>query len=141
MSVDPLNTFSRAEVAAAAEHWRGVADPRSSSAKALRKAEKAAGREAAALTAEAGDAIVSDELDRRAGAIAATRVLAPARAVQGRGAMPESEHRSYTAADVDGLRARIAADEAASRPQEPQRTTRAAPVHSPEMRRRLGAVL
>ena len=111
MSLDPLNRYSRAEIAAGARHFeRAVSGVPGLGRKAIARAERGEA-EAAEV---ASDARVVTALDRHAGALAATRTLAPARAVQGRGPVLESEgeRRTYTPADVEALCARIADDEA-----------------------------
>lgn len=109
MSTDPLNRYSRAAVAAGADHFRRVADGQAPSAKALRKAEA---RDAQGAAEIAGDADVVARLDRQAGALGATRVLTPARIVQGRATAAEMpiERRGYTQADVDDLARRVRED-------------------------------
>ena len=109
---EPGTTISRAAVAESVDHWRSIKDPRSSSAKALRKAEARGARDSAATAEAAADAGTVAQLDRRAGAVAATRVLTPARIVQGRATAAEMpvERGGYTQADVDDLARRVRED-------------------------------
>lgn len=115
MSTDPLNLYSRSEIAAGARHFAHVADDIPGlGRKPLGRAE----RQAAAAAEVAADHHVASQLDRYAGAAAATRALAPARQMQGRGPddlSTDSYGRGYTPADVEALRARMEADEPAAR--------------------------
>ncbi|RYB07270.1 hypothetical protein [Lichenibacterium ramalinae] len=115
MSTDPLNIYSRSEIAAGARHFAHVADDIPGlGKKALGRAE----RQAAAAAEVAADHHITSQLDRYAGAAAATRALAPARQAQGRGPADlssDSQDRGYTLSDVEALRARMEADEPAAR--------------------------
>ena len=133
------STITRAAIAESVDHWRGVKDPRSASAKALRKAEERSVRSAAADAREAADASAMEQLDRRAGALGASRVLTPARIVQGRATAAEMpvEPLAYTDADIAALRARAAVDDASapaarvrSAPRERRRTFTRAMAHT-----------
>ena len=112
MTIDPLNRYSRAAIAEGADHFRRVADGQALSGKAARKAEKRSARDAQTASEIAGEADVLSQLDRRAGALAATRVLAPARIVQGRASADDmrTDRRTYTPADVEALRQRVQQD-------------------------------
>ena len=144
MTIDPLNRYSRAAIAEGAAHFQAVADGQALSGKAARKAEKRLARDDQSAAEIAGEAEVMAQLDRRAGALGATRSLVPARIVQGRATAAEMpvESRGDTQADVDDLRARMAADEASERAQaERPRQTRSQTVNLPPQRRTGGFVV
>lgn len=117
MSTDPLNVYSRREIAEGAKHFRQVADHMPLSTKIARKAEKREACAALARAEDAEDAANIAQLDRLAGEAQFRGVMAPARRVQGYDVPTTTPPaaRTYTAADVEGLRARIAADEGKTR--------------------------